>query len=51
MTAASHSLGKRLYKAEGRVNTEQLFSHSRKTDALYADPRGVEPIYVRTTAP
>lgn len=42
------SLAKRLYKAEGRVDTKQLFSHrDDRTDQLYADPRGVEPIYVK----
>ena len=42
------SLAKRLYKAQGNVDTQHLFSHlDAKTDALYADPRGVEPIFVR----
>lgn len=41
------SLAKRLYKEQGDVDTMHLFSHTDKTDALYADPRGVEPIYVR----
>ena len=42
------SLAKRLYKAEGRVDTKELFSHKDDaTDALYADPRGAEPIYVK----
>lgn len=41
------SLAKRLYKAQGNVDTKHLFSHrDDKTDALYADPRGVEPIFV-----
>jgi len=42
------SLAKRLYKAQGNVDTQHLFSHKdERTDALYADPRGVEPIIVR----
>lgn len=42
------SLAKRLYKAEGRVDTKELFSHKDDaTDALYTNPRGVEPIFVK----
>lgn len=45
------SLAKRLYKAQGNVDTQHLFSHrDKRTDELYADPRGVEPIIVRIKA-
>lgn len=42
------SLTKRLYLAQGNVDTKALLSHnSEKTAAIYADPRGAEPILVR----
>jgi len=42
------SLSKRLYEAQGGVDTKALLGHSEeKTARLYADPRGVEPIRVR----
>lgn len=41
------SLAKRLYKAQGNVDTKELLGHSdEKTAALYADPRGSEAIRV-----
>jgi hypothetical protein len=42
------SLCKRLYEAQGNVDTKALLGHSEdSTAAIYADPRGVEPIRVR----
>lgn len=42
------SLAKRLYEAQGNVDTKALLGHSEdSTAAIYADPRGVEPIFVR----
>lgn len=42
------SLAKRLYKAQGNVDTKALFSHADdKMDELYNDPRGVEPLEVK----
>ena len=41
------SLAKRLYKAQGNVDTKELLGHQdEKTAALYADPRGSESIRV-----
>lgn len=41
------SLSKRLYKAQGNVDTTELLGHQdEKTAALYADPRGSEAIRV-----
>lgn len=38
---------KRLYKAQGNLDTKELLGHSdEKTAALYADPRGSEAIRV-----
>lgn len=45
------SLAKRLYEAEGRVDTKALLGHkTQKMADLYADARGVEPINVRIAA-
>lgn len=45
------SLSKRLYKAQGNVDTEELLGHQdKKTAALYADPRGSEAIRVTVTS-
>lgn len=42
------SLAKRLYTEQGNVDTKTLLGHSDdKTAAVYADPRGVEPVKVR----
>jgi integrase len=42
------SLCKRLYKAQGGVDTKDLLGHrDEKTAAIYADPRGAEPIMVK----
>jgi integrase len=42
------SLSKRLYEAQGGVDTQALLGHAdEKTARLYADPRGIEPIRVR----
>lgn len=42
------SLCKRLYEAQGNVDTKALLGHSEdSTAAIYANPRGVEPIRVR----
>lgn len=42
------SLSKRLYEAQGNVDTKALLGHATdKMAALYADPRGAEPIRVR----
>jgi integrase len=42
------SLSKRLYLAQGGVDTQALLGHKDAgTAALYADPRGAEPIRVR----
>lgn len=42
------SLSKRLYEAQGGVDTKALLSHrSDRTADLYRDPRGAEPIRVR----
>lgn len=42
------SLSKRLYLLQGGVDTKALLGHtSDSTAALYADPRGIEPIRVR----
>lgn len=42
------SLAKRLYTEQGNVDTKALLGHSdEKTAAIYADPRGVEPVKVR----
>jgi hypothetical protein len=42
------SLCKRLYKAQGGVDTKDLLGHlDEKSAALYADPRGAEPIMVK----
>lgn len=42
------SLCKRLYTAQGNVDTKALLGHStERMGALYGDPRGAEPIMVR----
>jgi integrase len=42
------SLAKRLYEQQGGVDTKALLGHAtERMSALYADPRGVEPIRVR----
>ena len=42
------SLAKRLYEAQGGVDTKALLGHAtERMSAMYADPRGVEPIMVR----
>lgn len=42
------SLAKRLYVAQGGVDTKALLGHATdRMGALYADPRGAEPIKVR----
>lgn len=42
------SLAKRLYTDQGGVDTKALLGHAtERMSALYADPRGVEPIKVR----
>ncbi|MDI4633341.1 phage integrase Arm DNA-binding domain-containing protein [Pelomonas sp. V22] len=42
------SLCKRLYTQQGGVDTKALLGHAdEKTAAIYADPRGIEPIYVK----
>lgn len=42
------SLSKRLYEAQGNVDTRWLLGHAdEKTAAKYADPRGVEAVQVR----
>jgi len=44
------SLAKRLYKAQGNVDTMQLLGHQdEKTGKLYEDPRGSEAIRVTVT--
>lgn len=44
------SLAKRLYQAQGNVDTKALLGHLDETSAqLYADPRGVEALVVRVT--
>ncbi len=44
------SLSKRLYTAQGNVDTKALLGHQdEKTAALYADPRGSEAIRVTVT--
>jgi len=45
------SLAKRLYERQGGVDTLALLGHAdERTGAMYADPRGVEPVDVRITA-
>lgn len=42
------SLSKRIYKAQGNVDTQALMGHAtEKMGELYADPRGAEPVRVR----
>jgi integrase len=42
------SLSKRLYTAQGNVDTKALLGHAtERMGELYADPRGVEPVRVR----
>jgi integrase len=42
------SLAKRLYEAQGGVDTKALLGHAtERIAALYADPRGLEPVRVR----
>ena len=42
------SLAKRLYSAQGNVDTQWLLGHAdEKTARMYADPRGVEAVTVR----
>lgn len=42
------SLAKRLYTAQGNVDTKALMGHATdRMGALYEDPRGAEPIFVR----
>lgn len=44
------SLSKRVYMAQGNVDTKALLGHtSEKTAAIYADPRGIEPIRVKVS--
>lgn len=44
----ARSLSKRLYEAQGNVDTQWLLGHSdAKTARLYADPRGAEPVLVQ----
>ena len=44
------SLAKRLYTEQGNVDTKALLNHlSDSAAAIYADPRGVEPIKVRVS--
>lgn len=44
------SLSKRLYKAQGNVDTKALLGHStERMSDLYEDPRGAEAIAVRVT--
>lgn len=44
------SLAKRLYTAQGNVDTMALLGHvTERAAAIYADPRGIEPIFVRVT--
>ena len=44
------SLAKRLYTEQGNVDTKALLGHKHdSTAAIYADPRGVEPIKVRVS--
>lgn len=44
------SLAKRLYKAQGNVDTQALLGHATaRMGELYEDPRGVEPIVVRVS--
>ena len=41
------SLARRLYDTQGNVDTQALLGHAdAKTGALYADPRGAEPVRV-----
>jgi len=45
------SLAKRLYEAQGNVDTKALLGHkTQKMADLYADARGIEPIKVRIAA-
>jgi len=45
------SLAKRLYEAQGGVDTKALLGHkTQKMADLYADARGIEPVKVRITA-
>ncbi|MBK1712782.1 hypothetical protein CKO43_08320 [Rubrivivax gelatinosus] len=45
------SLSKRLYKAQGDVDTETLLGHAtERMSNLYDDPRGAEAINVRVGA-
>jgi hypothetical protein len=42
------SLAKRMYTAQGNVDTKALLGHATdRMAALYADPRGAEPVRVR----
>ncbi|MGE8318325.1 MAG: tyrosine-type recombinase/integrase [Comamonas sp.] len=44
------SLSKRTYMTQGNVDTKALLGHTTdKTAAIYADPRGVEPIRVKVS--
>jgi len=44
------SLSKRIYMAQGNVDTKALLGHTtEKTAAIYADPRGAEPIRVKVS--
>ena len=44
------SLAKRTYMAQGNVDTKALLGHTtEKTAAIYADPRGAEPIRVNVS--
>lgn len=44
------SLSKRTYMAQGNVDTKALLGHTtEKTAAIYADPRGAEPIRVKVS--
>lgn len=42
------SLCKRLYMKQGGVDTQALLGHAdEKTAGIYADPRGIEPVFVK----
>lgn len=44
------SLSKRIYMAQGNVDTKALLGHTTEKAAnIYADPRGVEPLRVRVS--
>lgn len=44
------SLSKRTYMAQGNVDTKALLGHmSESAAAIYADPRGIEPVRVKVS--